>query len=303
MQDLVRSTEARYGAGNARTLKTQIALATALQTSGRIRDSHALTQQLRQAVAAVFAKDEPESLALLAATAHNAGSLGEHALAEAAYRDLVAVAEKNFGPNSTNTNIARNNLAHALMAQQKWDASEAILRPLHTALAADPQRGPDHVETLHVAHSLGNLLARASRRDEALAVIEPLVPACKERLGPAHRITLETMHQLGSLYLDLGRLADAEAVLREATTTARRELKPTNFLTGKLLCELGDSLTRMDRFPEAEPILLEAHAWLARTVGADHGLARTAAANLVALYRRWAKPEQSAAWEGKAGSR
>jgi len=303
MQDLVRSTEARYGAGNARTLKTQIALATALQTSGRIRDSHALTQQLRQAVAAVFAKDDPESLALLAATAHNAGSLGEHALAEAAYRDLVEVAEKNFGPNSTNTNIARNNLAHALMAQQKWDASEAILRPLHTALAADPQRGPHHVETLHVAHSLGNLLARASRPDEALAVIEPLVPACKERLGPAHRITLETMHQLGSLYMDLGRLADAEAVLREATTTARRELKPTNFLTGKLLCELGNDLTRMDRLAEAEPILLEAHAWLARTVGADHGMACTAAANLVALYRRWAKPEQAATWEAKAGSR
>lgn len=249
----------------------------------------------------VLGPDQPDTLAGISADGYAALALGDHPAAETAYRELLALTEARFTAMAPIVVVAKNNLASALIAQKKWGEAEAILRALHSALAA--ARGPEHFETLAVLHGLGTMLKDAKRYDEALPVLEEVLAVRRRTIGNEDESTLRSMRNLGLLYAELRRFEDADALLTEAVDTARRVLPETNFLTGDLLHMLGSNLAKMARFADAEPLLLEGHAWLARTLGPDKPATRRAAAELHAVYQRQGKAAEAAEWEARAQAR
>lgn len=155
------------------------------------------------------------------------GAAGDHAGAEAAYREGLARQPDHVG--------ALNNLGLLLVHRGALAEAEAVYR---RGLAAEPAH-----ETLLL--NLGTLLGDLRRTDEAESLLRRAAQA-----RPTHA---KPLNNLGRLLARAGRAADAEAAYRQAIAldTAHQSAARTN---------LAILLARSGRFAEAEALARESVA-------------------------------------------
>ena len=121
-------------------------------------------------------------------------SQGQHAAAEAEYRDILAAGLRVLGPDHPHTLATRHCLALEMAARGDHAAAEAEFRDV---LAARLRvLGPDHPHTLATRHQIA--LEMAERGDHAAAEAEfrDVLAARLRVLGPDHPHTLTTRHEI-----------------------------------------------------------------------------------------------------------
>jgi class 3 adenylate cyclase/tetratricopeptide (TPR) repeat protein len=181
---------------------------------------------------------------------------------------LIAVCEREFGPEHAQTAKALTNLARVHLLQGGAEQAEPLLR---RALAAqEAALGGEHQDTARTLAVLGGCFM--GRGDHAAA--EPLIRralAIRERvLGAEDPLTVSTLDQLASSLSELGRHDEAEPLSRRVLEIRERLLGPDDPETAVALTTLADLMLKRRDFAAAEPLARRALAAQQRTLPANH---------------------------------
>ncbi|MEO6687920.1 MAG: tetratricopeptide repeat protein, partial [Dokdonella sp.] len=150
---------------------------------------------------------------LLAAGGANWG-LGKIAEAESNYRDALAVALRDAGPDDLDVAQARTNLGLALQSGSRYsDAAEFEQLALATYQKV---LGVDHPLALSVRRDLGLGFYHRGLYAQARESLERVLAAQRTKLGADHPALAGTEINLGLVYIDSNDLVAAEQTLGDA---------------------------------------------------------------------------------------
>jgi eukaryotic-like serine/threonine-protein kinase len=134
--------------------------------------------------------------------------------AEAYFREALAVASHNAGPDDLDVANARSNLGTALQAESRY-AEAAQMR--QQALATEEKiLGPDHPLTLAVRRDLGLSYFHLGFYSQARAALEQTLAAQRRKLGKENPALAGTEINLGLVLIESGDLTEADRVLTDA---------------------------------------------------------------------------------------
>jgi tetratricopeptide (TPR) repeat protein len=159
----------------------------------------------------------------------------------------VVVHHQRHGEPTLKLSVAMTDLAAVHRANGEDGAAEKLLR---TSIdLARRLGGPEHAQ-VHVSEShLAGLLVDGGRFDEALALLEALLPRRLAR-GRATEGTYVTHIRLSQAYLGVGRAADAEQSARAAVGIAQE----ARLMSWEARDALADALDALGRSVEAEQV-------------------------------------------------
>jgi non-specific serine/threonine protein kinase/serine/threonine-protein kinase len=129
--------------------------------------------------------------------------------------------------------------------------------------------GNENTDTLESVGSLGRLLVRMGRRDEAETYYREALEGHRRLLGESHQDTLRWTNNMGYVLEQMGRFEEAEPYFREALEGRRRVLGPDDRETITSINNVGYVLKQMGKLEEAQPYYLEALERGRRLLGPD----------------------------------
>jgi tetratricopeptide (TPR) repeat protein len=148
------------------------------------------------------------------------------AAAIAIYRDLLGIAEENFGPDNTQTAFINVTLARAL--SELGDVVEAETRARAAATVMSQRLGPRNTRTLGAKMILARVLVERGALEEARALALEATTHLKAAEGGGRENGLDASLALALVEIAEGRLREAAAeldhalALEVAETSARR---------------------------------------------------------------------------------
>jgi tetratricopeptide (TPR) repeat protein len=180
--------------------------------------------QKDEGAAAVAQEDEAAALAARAAALQQAGKYSE---AIPLAQQVIAIREKQLGPEHPDVAEALANLGHLYFERGRFDDAEL---PLGRAQAIFEQaRGHYQPEQLaFVLKNLGEVYIEQRRDDDAESLLRRALAIQEKEFGPVHRLLAYTLSRLAYLYRAQGRLADAEALFQRALAIDEKTLGPNH---------------------------------------------------------------------------
>lgn len=182
-------------------------------------------------------------------------------------------------------------LLRSRLAYQRGDYAEAVavLQP-HVAAGADPG-----TQGLAVTQRLSQSLRMTGANDQALALIDALLPRLSQARGDGHADTLALRVDRAIALRHLGRFDEAARALEDVLATRRRVLGDAHPDTVHAINELATVYQEQRRFEAAEPLFREALAVRERLYGEDHHLTRNSMSNLGLLLSVAGRLDEAAA--------
>jgi eukaryotic-like serine/threonine-protein kinase len=167
----------------------------------------ALVRQIRDADSALMFR----ALNIAAAASWGLSQLDQ---AEALWREAVAVASRDAGPDDFVVARGRSNLANALQMQSRYAEAKVLQEQ---ALATEVKVvGPDHPTTLGVMRDLALSNYHLGHYTEARAMMEQVITTQRKKLGNEHPAIAGSEINLGALLVESGEADAAERVLTES---------------------------------------------------------------------------------------
>ncbi len=168
-------------------------------------------------------QDQPEfAYALLASTAQTELHLGLYPAAVEAASSALEIAQKEFGPESEKTNMARSNLGLMLSYAGRKEEAEALTQSSLEAFRK--QLGDLHPDTLRAMNNLAGLLLERGDAFGAEVLLIKSLEGRKIALGVDHPDTLMTLNNLGGIMLARSDWVRAESYFEEALDAMRKAL-------------------------------------------------------------------------------
>lgn len=128
---------------------------------------------------------------------------------------------------------------------------------LEMATMALENFSPDERGTSVLIRSLGGLLQKLGKRDQAEPLCCEALAACQDTLGDTHPSTLTALNNLGRLWKDQGKLQEAEPLCQEAVTGRIALLGRRHPDTLMSMNNLAMLLKDLGRLEEAEELFRE----------------------------------------------
>lgn len=118
----------------------------------------------------------------------------------------------------------------------------------------ESELGPTASPTLTARNNLAHALRIGGHDDEALVVLEALLPLLREHLGEGHPSTWTTCSSLGELLVQRGEFERAEPLLEEALRAQLEVLGPAHLDTGAAQNSLAELRRQQGRLEEARDL-------------------------------------------------
>jgi tetratricopeptide (TPR) repeat protein len=184
------------------------------------------------------------------------------------WRQALAVAEEDFGPDDPATATSLNHLGYLLNAQ--GDLTGA--RPYYERALAIRERalGPDHPDTATSLNNLGYQLRALGNLAGARPYYERALEAWEKTLGPDHPDTATSLNNLGDLLQAQGDLARALPYFERALAIREKALGPDHPNTALSLNNLGALFDAQGNLAGARPYYERALAIREKVLGPDH---------------------------------
>lgn len=136
------------------------------------------------------------------------------------------------------------------------------------ALEGWQRRGlEDDARALDTQSNLGTELIQLGRVEEGASELEAALAGFRRVFGERDRGTLPAMHSLGTAWMSLGRTDDALSLLRAGLDIARAVYGDDHTVTLGLIDNLAGNLTNLGRVEDAEPLFVELVERLRRVPG------------------------------------
>ena len=156
--------------------------------------------------------------------------------AESFYREALALALRDAGPDDLDVAHTRSNIGMVLQTQSRYAEAQQLEQQ---ALATDEKiLGPDHPLTMTARRDLGLSYFHLGHYAQARAALEQVLAAQRRKLGNDHPALAGTEINLGLVLTDSGDLAEADRVLTEALNIFQkkngREYQGTRIVLGNI---------------------------------------------------------------------
>lgn len=225
----------------------------------------------------VFDQAEPHARAALALAESGMPAqrdAARHELADVLI-DLDRLDEAEGLIDSTSSSRARD-LLRSRLAYQRGDYAQAaaVLQP-YFASGADPD-----AQSLSVTQRLSQSLRMTGANDQALALVDTLLPRLTKSLGDTHPDTLALRVDRAIALRHLGRFDEAAQALESVLAARRHVFGDAHPDTVHAINELATVYQEQRRFDAAEPLFREALAVRERLYGEQHHLTRNSMSNL-----------------------
>lgn len=319
------------GENDIDTISTLGEIAQATGALGRHAEAEAMLRRAIRATDALPAARWDVQAELHGRLGSALGEQGNLKESEAEQRIAVECATRQWGPESAQVIIAKNNLGVTLIDLGRLDEAEATFRDLIEV--AERRHGADSENTIGLVNNLAKIiqdrgryaecgpmmkrvyetrrnalgeghqltlvamnnyasnLAFEKRYEEAITLQRRLLEIRRAKLGPDHWDTLLTLNNLGGSLRDAGRLDEAAESAQAAAEGARRTLGPDHFATWLFSMNLGRVYLLRGEAALAEPLLSDAAARIEPKFGPTHMYTRNAWTNLAKLYEAQGRTE------------
>jgi tetratricopeptide (TPR) repeat protein len=302
--------------------------------AGRLPESIALLERVRDAEIAKLGPDHPQTLATLGQLAgayQNAGRLPEAITLLERLRDAEIA---KLGPDHPAFLTTLNNLAAAYWFAKRPDRSVPLFED--ALKRQEAKLGRQHPDTQLTVANLGvnhkdagrldkaiplleeayrasaeipdlrwvgapllDAYAKAGRRDEATKLVQQLLADARKTLPKDSPELAGVLAQVSSILLQVKACVEAEPLLRECLAI-REKTQPDVWNTFGARSMLGGALLGQKKCAEAEPLILGGYEGMKRreaTIPPQGKVYLTQALErLVQLYEATAKPDQAARW-------
>jgi serine/threonine protein kinase/tetratricopeptide (TPR) repeat protein len=139
--------------------------------------------------------------------------LGQNDQAEATWREALALASRDAGPDDLDTAMARTNVANALQVKSQY--AQAKLLEEQALATEEKLLGADHPMALALRRDLALSNYHLGYYSQARAMMEQVIAAQRTKFGPEHPAIAGSEINLGYLLLDSGDADAAERALSE----------------------------------------------------------------------------------------
>jgi tetratricopeptide (TPR) repeat protein len=248
----------------------------------RVSGEYAKAEGLAHRALATWGKTSRDSHCLIRALINLARIFcdqGKHLHAARIETRIFLASRRIYGGEHNDTLVALSNLAISLTHLKRHATAEHIQR----RVVEVQQRllGEESSEVLRQRTNLAATLARQGKFDEADTIARAVIETERRSLGSEHPTTLTSQSNLAVSLSSQGRYDEAEAILRAVVGVQRRVLGEEHPHTLRAALNLANVLAYgQKKHREAIPLLESAGAAYARTLGADHPMARATATSL-----------------------
>lgn len=244
-----------FGKNAVDEMESRRTLAIALAENGKPAEAEAMVREvieIYQKDPSKFALEYAEARAELARYTMELGKTDEAIeLLAATLPDL----RRTRGEAHRNVQTAAHNYAVALQLGGKWaDAEKAIRESL---VICEKQFGAEHLATAYEMNTLGNILQRLGRNEEALDVHSRTLAMRRKRLEPDHPSVLTSLANRAACLVALQRYDEAIASLRETLEIQRSKLGPSHAKTLTAMNNLAFALEDTGKVDDAEKLMRE----------------------------------------------
>jgi tetratricopeptide (TPR) repeat protein len=238
--------------------------------------------------------EEPMVAAEIRSTIGNVyRDLGEYQKAAAMHREALAAWRGLLGNEHTNVADSLNNLASALVGQDKLAEAEILC---HQALALNRKLlGEEHREVARSLNNLAVVLWSQGKSAEAEPLFRQALAMRRKLFANQHEDVAASLLNLANAVCDQARPAEAEALYREALAMQKKLLGNDHPDVANSLHNLADALSEQSKLAEAESTQREALAMYERLLGPDHPYVANALHNLAALLSEVGKLDEAEA--------
>ena len=205
---------------------------------------------------------------------------GQYAEAVPIAERVLAMREKELGPEHSKVATALNNLAALYNNLVRYADAEPLYK---RALAIDERAlGPDHPGIAAALNNLAELYRRQNRFVDAVPLYERAIAIREKALGPDHPEVGKSLNNLAVLYFNQGRFSEAEQLYKRVLVISETDSDDTSL--GRSLSNLAVLYDAQGRYGEAEPLYERALAIYEKMLGPDHPQIAYPINNLAVLY-------------------
>jgi tetratricopeptide (TPR) repeat protein len=193
--------------------------------------------------------------------------LGRYAEVEAKCRELRAVLHRMSNPCPATVMGSGQLLGDALSSQDKFVEAEVVFREVLSKRSE--HRGAEHEDTLKTLTSLGNLLYRQQKFDDALATYQDVLKV-QQRVGADHVHTMISKMSIANTLAAQSKFQEAEVLLRELLGVQQRLLGAGHPHTLQSRYTLCVALYQQRKCSDAAATCREALAISQRSLGLEN---------------------------------
>jgi serine/threonine protein kinase/Tfp pilus assembly protein PilF len=241
---------------------------------------------------------------------------GDHVRAERYEREALAILQAQVSRTDPDYATTMGGLGQALLGQGKLDEAEKLLTetldlyrlvfgednprlaPVHGAFAKLYEQRGEYSKAINKVRDalaitrrasgerdfmvayyldlLANLELKGGQTTAALTDVRTALEIYRESLPPEHLYIASSEYLLGEIHLARNQAAQAVEPLRHSIAVATQAKDAPQWRAARSQSALGVALAQLGQHEEAEQLLLGSYRVLARELGAEDGLTRTA---------------------------
>jgi tetratricopeptide (TPR) repeat protein len=192
-----------------------------------------------------------------------------------------------FGDYARADTLLRQALAHAARAQDDvllartwnmliWNAEVRLSRQIDVleletvVLETAVERAGDDLARAESLHSLGGVLYKVGKFEQARTRFQQALILMEKALGPEHPFVAAMYNNIGITLSELGRYEEARTHYERALAIAQKALGAEHPDVANTLTSLGRTLVRAQHPDEAEPHLQRSLALAQKALGPEH---------------------------------
>jgi len=208
---------------------------------------------------------------------------GKYSLALEKAQQVLAIAEKVFGPEHPATSTFLSNLALVYKAMGAYE--KALLLCVRALEIAEKALGPEHPETGISLNNLAGLYRAMGAYDTALPLSVRSLTIAENALGPEHPETSTSLNNLALLYRAMGAYEKALPLSMRALAIAENGLGAEHPSTSGRLSSLAELYRAMGAYEKALPLSVRALTIAENALGAEHPETSHSLNSLALLYK------------------
>ena len=216
-------------------------LATAFYQLDRSDKALELYKQNLELADSVLGPDSPVSMECRFNVANASAGLGNNALAEKLYRELLVSTGKNLAEFRDERITVVNNLASGIGHQGRKKEAAELFEKYFNEL---DHYKPSELPVLHYRANYANQLLTLGESEKSAAIFRDVVDIHMKARGPDHGDTLLAKHQLANALGTTENFTETEALYREILPSLEKKFGRNHSLTlgtaFKLVCLLHD---------------------------------------------------------------
>jgi tetratricopeptide (TPR) repeat protein len=274
--------ERTLGPNDPATLAALQILALIYRDLGKVPESIALCERIRDAQIGKLGPDHLDTLITLHQLALTYKDLGRLREAIALFERVRDAQIAQLAPDHPHTLVTLNNLAEAYGAVGRVREAIALYERIRDPWIA--RLGPEHTDTLKMLNNLAEAYLAAGKLRDAIALFERVKGAQTARLGPDHPDTLTTLNNLALAYEKIGKLPEAIALFERVKGAWITQLGPDHHKTLTTLNNLAGAYTAGGRVREGIALYERVKGAQTARLGPDHADTLTTLNNLAATY-------------------